>query len=125
MTRDEKTIVAWVAVAVGVVFMLLMLHVMYVYQTADVTTATVNRLDHKVSGGGRNMPVSDEYLIFTSKGVFKNADEMFRMKWNSSDIQGELKEGATYRLHYYGWRVPFLSWYPNVYKVEEVGEAKK
>lgn len=65
---------------------------------------------------------SDEsrYLVFAeiaSTGetiVFENTDTFWRFKWNSSDIQGNLKIGETYTVTVVGWRVPFFSWYQNI-----------
>ena len=43
-----------------------------------------------------------------------------RLKFNSSNIQGKLKEGHTYKVTVIGYRVPFFSWYQNIIKVEEL-----
>ena len=62
------------------------------------------------------------YLIYTDEGVFKNTDSIYYFKFNSSDIYGELKEGESYRLNVYGFRIPFLSKYKNIinFKLEEI-----
>lgn len=62
---------------------------------------------------------SSKYLIFAEEKdgnthVFENTDNFFRFKWNSSDIQGDLKVGETYTIKVVGYRVPFLSWYENI-----------
>ena len=65
---------------------------------------------------------SSMYLVFTkdAKGkvrVFKNVDSKFELKWNSSDIQGELEVGKTYDIKAYGIRFGFTSSYENIIKV--------
>lgn len=65
-----------------------------------------------------------KYLVFgeTREGntfVFENTDTFLRFKFNSSDIQGQLKEGNTYKLTVIGFRMPFFSNYENIIGVEE------
>ena len=69
--------------------------------------------------------VSSKYLVFGDNNVgkpvvFENTDNIFRWKWNSSNIQGQLKEGKTYKLTVVGYRIPILSQYENIIKVEEI-----
>ena len=52
--------------------------------------------------------------------VFENTDCFIRGKWNSSNIQGQLKEGNTYKVTVVGYRVSFFSMYQNIIKIEEV-----
>ena len=46
--------------------------------------------------------------------VYENEDAWFFMKWNSGDILRDLAVGSRYHFTIYGWRVPFLSWFPNI-----------
>lgn len=57
------------------------------------------------------------YLIFTDSGVYKNVDDIRVLKFGSSDLYGKIQEGQTYSFNVYGFRVPLLSWYPNIAKV--------
>lgn len=52
---------------------------------------------------------------------FENTDNLFRLKWNSSSLQNQLEEGETYRIKTCGWRIQFLSWYPNILEIKEMG----
>jgi hypothetical protein len=62
--------------------------------------------------------ISDSYyLVFSDKGVFKNADSILFFKFNSSDIQGRLKKGACYEIETRFWRINFLSMYKNIMSV--------
>jgi hypothetical protein len=82
------------------------------YGTQDTATITVKKTIQKRSGE------TDRYLVFTEKhGVFENTDSFWLFKFNSSDVQGELGEGKTYDIRYYGWRIGFFSMYPNIIKV--------
>jgi hypothetical protein len=60
------------------------------------------------------------YLIYTDHGTFENRDSWLNWKFNSSDIYGDIKRDTKYQFHTNGIRVPFLSWYPNISKVQEV-----
>ncbi len=64
--------------------------------------------------------VESTYLIFTDQGVFRNDDAGWFMKYNSSDVYGNLDVGKRYRFKVYGWRIPFFSMYPNLVRAEEV-----
>ena len=68
---------------------------------------------------------SSEYLVFTEDEqgetiVFENTDNILRGKWDSSNIQGELKIGDTYKIIVVGYRIPFLSMYQNIIEIEGV-----
>jgi hypothetical protein len=68
---------------------------------------------------------SSKYLIFADDEngetvVFENTDCIARLKWNSSNIQGQLKEGTTYNVTVVGYRIPFLSMYQNIIKIDEI-----
>ena len=86
-------------------------------------TITVTDKERIYTGSGNNS--SSKYLVFGDDQngnslVFENTDCCIRGKWNSSNIQGQLKVGNTYKITVIGYRVPFLSWYQNIIKIEEV-----
>jgi hypothetical protein len=65
-----------------------------------------------------------KYIVFTKDEsgeihVFENTDLFIRFKFNSSDIQGKLEVGNTYEVTVVGYRIPILSQYENIIKVEE------
>jgi hypothetical protein len=88
--------------------------------TATLTEKVIKRYDDK-----------DVYLLFTeledgSVRVFRNEDSGFiERKWNSSDVQAALKEGATYEFEVYGWRFPPFSWYENVVGYEMIRSSEE
>lgn len=62
---------------------------------------------------------SDKYLIFATTNtekniVFENTDLWFKGKFNSSDVQAEIKKGNTYEISTIGHRIPLLSFYENL-----------
>lgn len=93
--------------------------IIYVYCTHSSKVVTIKTIDHKVYKDGDD--VQDKYLIFTEKdGVFENTDSWFYFKWNSSDVQNSFVVGGKFKISYYGWRIPFISSYPNIIKAEKV-----
>lgn len=88
-------------------------------------TITVTDKERIYEGSGDTS--SSKYLVFGDDEngnalVFENTDCFIRGKWNSSNIQGQLKEGITYKITVVGYRVSFFSMYQNIIKVEEVNE---
>ena len=69
----------------------------------------------------------DKYLVFTDAGVFENTDAWYRLKFRSSDLQGQLMKlkGKEVDITKYGWRFGPLSWYENIVGVEEVKPEQK
>ncbi len=68
---------------------------------------------------------SSKYLVFAEDEqgntiVFENTDNLFRFKFDSSDIHGRLKIGNTYKVTVVGFRIPFLSTHQNIIKIEEI-----
>jgi hypothetical protein len=86
--------------------------------TRDVVVATVTgreRIVKVVDGQSQS-----KYIVFTDNEVFENTDNAFIWKFNSSDIQGKMIEGKTFKFTVYGWRWRMDSWYRNIISVEEV-----
>ena len=83
------------------------------YQTGEVTTITVSEKEVVHSKD------NSTYLIYTEGGeVLENSDLLFYGKFNSSDFQAKLKEGETYEVKVFGWRIPFLSRYRNIVEIQ-------
>lgn len=64
----------------------------------------------------------DVYLVQCSDNVYKITDLLFLGKFNSSDVYAKLKIGENYELHTTGYRIHFLSAYPNINKYKKVVE---
>lgn len=56
----------------------------------------------------------DEYQIFTDKGVYKDTDTIFFLKFNSSDVYGQLQKGHRYTCRVNGFRIPLFSTKRNI-----------
>lgn len=104
---------------VGILVVMFVAWASYPYWTAGSAEVTVTHVENKISprhGGSEDM-----YLVYTSDGTYRNTDSLHYFKFNSSDIQGKLAEEGRFRISYYGFRVPVLSMYKNITKVEKIG----
>jgi hypothetical protein len=77
---------------------------------------TIDEVTVQVTGKERIQDTG--YLVFTKEETFKNTDTIAFLKFNSSDVYGRIPVGSTCQLTVNGWRVPFLSLYRNIIKVE-------
>ena len=89
-----------------------------IYNNTSEYTITITDKERIYSDG------DSKYLIFGEDAngtslVFENTDSFFHGKWNSSNIQGQLKEGNTYTIKVYGYRIPMLSMYENIIEICE------
>ena len=109
----DKIITAVVIVAIAGICLAI---ISFPYWTADECTITVTDKDRVVKHRGDS--VSSKYLVFTESETFENSDCFIRWKFNSSDIYGSLRVGKTYHVKVYGWRIPFLSKYRNIVRVD-------
>ena len=60
------------------------------------------------------------YLVYTDKTTYEVTDSWVCWRWDSSDVYGRIQVGKTYTATLQGYRVPFLSWYPNIINPTEV-----
>jgi hypothetical protein len=105
---STRTIVIGIAV--------LVLTVLYSYFIADtIMTRITDAQMTKVDG---------RFMIATEERPFVNYDAKYRFKFDSGTIQNDAirLKGKVVRIKKYGWRVPILSWYENVVKIEEVDQ---
>lgn len=83
----------------------------------------VNTIEAKVEGKERitqsvGNTIESFYLVYTDKGTFKLEDDMFRGNFYSSDVYGKLKQDSTYNFKTSGYRIGFMSSYPNIIEVK-------
>ena len=81
--------------------------------TCKVKDKWVKRYDEK-----------DVYLISCDDEVYKIEDLLFFGKFDSSDMYASIDKGKTYKITTTGYRMPYLSEYKNINKIEEVKEKK-
>ena len=123
MRRKKNTKTFFVVIIIAVI---LVLSIGYeaIFSFNDTEyTITVTDKERIYEGSGDTS--SSKYLVFCDDDngnslVFENTDCFIRGKWNSSNIQGQLKEGNTYKVTVVGYRVPFFSMYQNIIKIEEI-----
>ena len=122
MRRKRNTKTFFVVIMIAVI---LVLSIGYeaIFSFNDTEyTITVTDKERIYEGSGDTS--SSKYLVFGDDEngnalVFENTDCFIRGKWNSSNIQGQLKEGNTYKITAVGYRISFFSMYQNIIKVEE------
>lgn len=89
------------------------------YNSEKNYTITLTRVTVK------NYDRDSKYLVFGDNEngenmVFEIEDAWFRLRFNSSDLFGKLKEGKSYEIKTIGWRVPLFSWYENIIEAKEI-----
>ena len=123
MRRKKNTKTFFVAIMI-VVILVLSIGYEAIFSFNDTEyTITVTDKERIYKGSGDTS--SSKYIVFGDDGngnslVFENTDCFIRGKWNSSNIQGQLKEGNTYKVTVVGYRVPFFSMYQNIIKIEDI-----
>ena len=123
MRRKKNTKTFFVVIIIAVI---LVLSIGYeaIFSFNDTEyTITVTDKERVYEGSGDTS--SSKYLVFGDDNngnslVFENTDCFIRGKWNSSNIQGQLKEDNTYKVTVVGDRVSFFSMYQNIIKIEEI-----
>lgn len=113
-------------IAIAVIIVLAVIFVEMLFSFNDTEYAVTITGKERIAESDGDSGVSSKYLVFADDEngnslVFENTDCFIRLKFSSSNIQGQLKEGHTYKITVIGYRVPFFSWYQNIVKVEEVG----
>ena len=75
----------------------------------------------------RTITVSEKYIkpgrrrthyriIDNNKKTYEIVDSIFLLEFNSADDYAQMKEGQTYKVNGYWFRLPLLSWFPKIYK---------
>ena len=123
--RKRKTSCGFIVTVITIVIAIFL-----VCSTFNDKEYTITITDKERIVETNNGEISSKYLVFGDgengeSFVFRNSDELLRGKFNSSNIQGALKEGKTYKVVVIGFRIPFLSCYENIISFEELkGSAK-
>lgn len=63
-------------------------------------------------------------LIFTDKTTYTVSDSIINWRWDSADVYGKLEIGKTYSATLQGWRIPFLSMFPNIIDPKEISRVE-
>ena len=99
-------------------FILLEILVVCIAIAIPVALATVTDKGTKRYGKG------DKYLVYChnengDSEVFEITDSILKFRFDSSDLYNDVQIGETYEFTICGSRVPWLSWYPNIYQIKE------
>lgn len=106
----------FVAAALAVVVFGLTFTLGQAYHNQRTIECTIVDKDRGVGQDG-----TSEYRVYTEQcGTFVNQDSLFRGKFNSGDIQGQLQVGETYELEVAGARFPLFSMFPNIFEVRPI-----
>jgi hypothetical protein len=89
---------------------------LYTHGTAEIITIQIENKERISTGSGDSL--DHKYLVFCKDETFENTDSLYMLKWSSSDLQNDLKDGQEYQVLVYGWRIPFLSWYRNIVEIQ-------
>ncbi|MEE3344429.1 MAG: hypothetical protein VZS44_10085 [Bacilli bacterium] len=71
---------------------------------------------------------SGKYLVFTvdaetgESRVFEVTDSLWKGRFNSADVYNMIQINHTYKFETGGYRIPLLSYYPNIYKYTDITE---
>ena len=84
-------------------------------QTIKTKVTDKERISESYGNGG----VKSYYLIFTEAGTFKVEDDLLYSNFNSSDWYGSIHRDSVYTFHVVGYRIGFLSSYPNIVSFEK------
>lgn len=87
---------------------------LYSYFVSDTVVTTITDAQMTMVDG--------KFMIATEYKPLVNSDAKYRFKFDSGTIQNEAirLKGKRVKIWKYGWRIPILSMYENVVKIEEV-----
>jgi hypothetical protein len=86
------------------------------YANVNTVTVKVEGKERITTQNGKHL--ESYYLVYTDKGTLKLEDDLFRGNFYSSDIYGKLKQDSTYTFKTSGYRIGFMSEYPNIIEVK-------
>ena len=86
------------------------------YNNVETVTAKVEGKERITEQSGDR--INSFYLVYTDKGTFKLEDDMFRGNFYSSDVYGKLRQDSTYTFKTSGYRIGYMSSYPNIIEVK-------
>lgn len=108
-SKYSKTI--WVLV---ISIMVILAPVAYI-SSVDTIKITIRDKERITTGTGES--ISSKFIVYTEGEVFENTDNVIFLKFNSADVQNALEVGTTYEVKVAGWRIPMLSYYRNIIKL--------
>tara|TARA_B110000503_G_scaffold9447_1_gene12806 strand:- start:159 stop:491 length:333 start_codon:yes stop_codon:yes gene_type:complete len=86
------------------------------YTNVETFTVKVEGKERITEKSGDN--IESFYLVYTDKGTFKLEDDILRGNFYSSDVYGKLRQDSTYTFKTAGYRIGYMSSYPNIIEVK-------
>lgn len=84
-------------------------HALYSYGTYNTDTIKINT-KYKYTKNANT-----EFMIIDQNGIHYNVTNNFwYWKWNSIEDWNILRENDSIKIKYYGYRIPFLGFFPNI-----------
>ena len=103
---------------IGLLLVLISIYPTIYRMSSETILVTVKEKERISYGSGDDL--SHKFIIYTENEVFENTDSWLFLKFNSTDFQRKLELDGRYIVKVSGWRIPFLSWYRNIVKIEQV-----
>jgi hypothetical protein len=87
-----------------------------------VTTKVVGK--ERITDFNSNNGTISYYLVFTEAGTFKLEDDIVYGNFRSSDWYGDIKSDKVYEFEVIGWRIGYISEYPNIVNYKQLNIQK-
>lgn len=117
--RKPKRTIPWLAWGIVAVIILFVITPIVVEHALE-KTVTFTVQDKAIKRDNSSNSNDDKYMIYTDNGVYEDTDSLAFLKFDSSDVYGQLKIGHTYRCDVTGVRIPFFSMQRNIIDCTEV-----
>ena len=92
------------------------LNIIYVYSTKFKRTLTVNE---KYTYGSNNSK-GNQSISDTNNNIYIVKNSLYLLHWTSVELFNKMDVGKTYEIEVYGYRIPFLGFFPNITKAKKI-----
>ena len=122
-----RKLYAGLVICLGGIALVIVVLFASLYRSCSVGTGEIRHVEATVTDKGiKRINESDVYLVYTKTDegveVFQITDSLLAGRFNSADVYASIEVGKTYDFGVRGERNELLSWYPNIYELEEVTE---
>lgn len=110
MRRNDSTVLP--LIVIGLFVVMVVFGIVSFFHTSTATDCVVNGKDRVSVSNGDGGSRSEVRIYTDNCGTMMMKDTMFRGVFNSADMYGSVREGETYDVSTYGFRIPVLSQFP-------------
>lgn len=115
MINNKQVKVFYSAIVISTLLFMVAISYFYYETERTISNIRVNNTEISVKQGNSN------YLVFTeNEGVLTVKDSLLLWSFNASDRFNKIKLKSTYNFTIIGWRIPILSMYPNIIKIDKI-----